>query len=218
MSRLPSPPRREGVIELKSYGYYVQCPTCDRVFYNEHGKWTRVNEPAPCCGASGKARAIWPSREARKYLEIIDDQDLNSADGQRIATVFLCAVMELLLENSLWKLLEIHTKSEQLAEFVLNKSRGKPDRIGLYNEFSDGKLKDLFQSRGMTTFYDDWGTLYKLRSKIVHGRYFSGSTNDAVLIRKVRENCLKAFAEVHNDVQRMIKEDATKRSPVSQPD
>lgn len=199
---------------MKLYDLYVQCPVCDKVFSNDQGKWTRVDEPAPCCGSSGKSRGIWPSREARKFLEIIDDQNLNSADGQRIAAVFLCAVMELLLENSLWKLLEIHTKSEQLAEFVLNKNRGKPDRIGVYNEFSGGKLKDLFQSREMTTFYDDWEILYKLRSKIVHGQYFSGSTSDVVLIRRVRENCLKAFAEVHNDVQRLIQANAAKTSLV----
>jgi hypothetical protein len=195
---------------LKSYTQYLECPACGQVVYDPRLKLAKVDEPAPCCGASGKSRGVWPSREAHKFLEIIDDQDFNSAEGCRIATVFLCAVMELLLENSLWKLLEIHTKSEQLAEFVLDKNRGKPNRIGVYNEFSDVKLKDLFQSRGMTTFYDDWESLYKLRSKIVHGRYFSSSTNDADLIRKVRENCLKAFVEIHNDVQRMLRLNATK--------
>jgi hypothetical protein len=146
----------------------------------------------------------------QKFLEIVGNQDLNSNEERPIAIVFLCTAIELLLESSLWKLLGVHTKSRQLAEFVLENTWGKERRIRLYNKLSDCPLGDLFKSKGIATFLEDWDRLSKLRNDIVHGQYYSGGANEADLIRSVYANCLKAFAEIHNDVQRMLRLNVTK--------
>jgi len=49
---------------------------------------------------------------------------------------------------------------------------------------------------------------------VLWGQYFSNVENEADLIRNVHANCLKVFAEVHNDVQRMIRENAIKAEEI----
>lgn len=195
---------------MKFHAQYQECPACGQVVYDPRLKLARVDEPAPCCGAFGKSRTVWPSFEVQKFLEIVGNQDLNSNEERPIAIVFLCTAIELLLESSLWKLLGVHTKSRQLAEFVLENTWGKERRIRLYNKLSDCPLGDLFKSKGIATFLEDWDRLSKLRNDIVHGQYYSGGANEADLIRSVYANCLKAFAEIHNDVQRMLRLNVTK--------
>jgi hypothetical protein len=181
---------------------YVQCPACRKVVFDPGQKLVKLDELAPCCGSSGQPRIIWPSFEALKFLEIVSSQDLSSPDGRRIAIVFLCTVLELLLEDSLWELLEIHTNSRQLADAVLDSYRGRDKRIQLYNKLSDRKLKDLLQAEELLTFFEDWEHLSQLRNDIVHGQYSGGTDKEVDCIRHVSMNCLSAFVAVNNDIQR----------------
>jgi hypothetical protein len=194
------------VARLKTFGQYVQCPACGRVILDDQHRLTKLSEPAPCCGASGESRIVWPSIDAYHFLEIVARQDLNSPNECPIAIVFLCTLLELLLENSIWRLLQIHTKSGQLAELILESSSARDRRIKLYNKLADRPLGELLESRGMQAFLTDWSRLSGLRNDIVHGRYFSTVANEADLIRRVHDTCLTTFAEVHNDVQRIIEE------------
>ena len=184
---------------------YVQCPTCHTILHDQSHKLLALAEPAPCCGATGEPRITWPSLEVLEFLEIVDNQDLKSLDGSRIAIVFLCTALELMLEGSLWNLLQLHTKSSQLIETLLDGNWGRERRIQLYNKLSDRSLNDLFNSCGLATFLEDWGNLSKLRNKIVHGQYWIMEEKAADILRSVFEKCLPAFVAVHNDVQRMIR-------------
>ena len=179
---------------------YVECPACGKVIF----RLPASDEPAPCCGASGESRIIWPSLEVHKFLEFVYNQDFKSFDERRIAIVFLCAALELLLEQSIWKLLGAHVKSREVAEFVIDITRGRDKRIQLYNELSDCPLGNLLESKGIPTFLNDWNRLSKLRDNIIHGNYYADMENETDPIQSVLQDCLKVFAEVHNDVQRII--------------
>lgn len=200
---------------MRTFGYYVQCPACGRVVHSEHGKLSRLDEPAPCCGASGKVRTIWPSLEVHKFLQMAAAQDLDSDKERPVAIVFLCTALELLLEHAIWMLLSIHAKSQRLAEYVLDSNQGRKRRIDVYNKLSDCPLGDLFQSQNMSTFLDDWAKLSDFRNQVVHGRYYTGGAKETDLIQRVQKDCLKAFADVHNDVQRMIDQAAGKAIAVT---
>jgi hypothetical protein len=198
-----------------NHDFYVQCPACGMIISDPKLSLTEKNKPAPCCGAFGQSRCIWPSFTVQKFLEIVDKQDLNSNEERPIAIVFLCSALELLLEQALWSLLDIHTKSEQLAQLILDSNRERDRRIKLYNKLSDCPLGDLLQSRNMATFLDEWDHLSELRNEVVHGRYYTGGEQETELIRNVYRNCLKTFAEVHNDVQRMIRMHAIKAEEIA---
>jgi len=191
---------------LKSYSPYVECPACHTIVNDTNHKLIALDEPAPCCGATGEPRIMYPSLEVLKSLELVDNQDLNSSDELKVAIVFLCTALELLLENSLWKLLQLHTKSPQLLEFVLDSNRGRERRIQLYNKLSDRTLADLFNSCGLLTLLEEWTILSDLRNNVVHRQHLiMEKEKAAAVLRSVFEKCLPAFVAVHNDVQRRIR-------------
>lgn len=194
---------------------YLECPACGKVLYDKGYKLIRLDELAPCCGASGKSRGLWPSSEVLKFLEIVASQDLDSSDERPTAIVFLCTAVELLLERVLWNLLDLHTRSERLSDFVLDGNWGRERRIRLYNKLSDRSLGELLKARNASAFLENWKKLSKLRNQVVHGRYYTGGPKETDLIRSVHKDCLKVFADVHNDVQRMIDQAAGQAKAVS---
>lgn len=202
---------------LKRCDRYRECPACGMVVRDEGRKLLNLDKPAPCCGASGEPRLLWPTLEVLKFLEIAADQDLDSKEERRIAVVFLCTALELLMENCLWNLLSTHARSRDLVDAVLENTWGRDRRIRLYNRFSDCPLGNLLESREMAAFLKDWDRLSKLRNDIIHGRYFSELENEIDLVRAVYRDCLGAFLEVHNDVQRVVTS-AAKTRPLAKRD
>ena len=124
---------------------YLKCPKCGKINYDPQLSLVELSKPAPCCGANGEPREMWPSIAVRMFYEVILKQDNNTQDGLRINIVFLSTALEVLLEDVLWELLELHTKSLTLAEVLFESNNGREKRIRLYNSLSDKKLSDLFK-------------------------------------------------------------------------
>lgn len=185
---------------------YVECPNCHEVVNDVNQKLLKVDEPAPCCGASGEARTLWPAVGVLMLIGVVSNQDLDSEEGRNIAVVFLSTAMELLHEDSLWYLLQLHTKSRQLLELILDTNRGKERRINLYNKLSDRSLGDLLNSSKLANFLEDWKKLAERRNNILHKQFCYSKANVADLVRRILGNCLRAFTAVRNDVQRQIRE------------
>lgn len=198
-----------GVVHLRAstggvniyHSPYVQCPACGKIIPGSPSKLIRPDEPAPCCGATGEARLLWPSLEVHHFLELVHKQNLDSTNERRVAIVFLATVLELLLENVLWELVRTYTDSHQLAEYLFDTSWGKERRIRLYDKLSDRPLGELLQENGMGEFLKEWGELSSVRNKIVHGRYYASVATDADLIRHLSRDALKAFTLIHNEIQ-----------------
>lgn len=185
---------------------YIECPSCHKVFFNVSYKMFAVNEPAPCCGAFGEARGIWPGFSADKFLEIVHDQDLRSAQGQRIAIVFLHATLELLIEQSLWELLNgLHQQSNVASEALLDCHQGWERRVELYKKLRGRSLHQVLSDNGHDAFYQNSRILKKARNQIVHGSYYHKASEDNELIEQMRNNCIRAFACIHNDLYKELK-------------
>ncbi len=183
---------------------YRLCPSCGEIVSDPTSSLTTYSKPAPCCGASGEPRAIWPTVAVTELLGIVDSQDLDSLDGRRVASIFLCTALELLLEHSLWELLGVYTDSEVLEEAVLDMCRGLDRRVDLFKKLRGHSLTEIFLSDSrLRDFLGDWKSLAETRNSILHTGYEKDVTNTAHLIRSVRGNCLPAFVELHNSIQKM---------------
>ena len=166
-----------------------------------------ANEKAPCCGASGTARELWPSYEVQQFLEIAGTQNLkdSGAKGQRISIVFLHSALDFLLEDILWKLLEAHTKSWDLKESIIDNTWKVKDRIKLFDKLSDKPLKSILESNNVSTFLEDWKNLSKLRNQILHRKDYFSSAKDIDLFLRVYNHCLKVFSLIHNYMQGIVR-------------
>lgn len=178
---------------------YIQCPACRRLNFDPDRKLARRDEPAPCCGASGEARIIWPSAETHDILEIARKRRLGTAQGRRIAIVFLATALEMLLESILWELLAAHRSSVFLSEIILDGYRGRDRRIGLFKTLSGKSISNVLKAKKLENFLADWDEIARARNDIAHGQYFyerKGRTG--VLIKRVINSCLQVFAELQN--------------------
>jgi hypothetical protein len=163
-----------------------------------------MDDPTSCCNVPRRDCEPWPTFEIFKVFKFVGKQDLYSPDGQRQAIVFLCAMLEMLLEITLWELLEIHAAPRELAEVILEGYHGRNKRIELYNRLSHRSLKTLFKSnKDLKTFHKDWESIAKVRNDIVHSGDYSKLDEVVSLIPSILERSLSAFAEANNDIQQM---------------
>lgn len=182
---------------------YIKCPECEKIILDTEQKFIWIAEPMPCCGASGRARITWPFLEAQEFLKIISDQDLKTENGIRIAVVFLCTVLELLLEEILWLVICKHTNSKPLANHLLESNQGKDRRIGLFNKLSNCSFKDLLKKHNKESFMKNWDALCKLRNNLIHGRYYTEIEKEQDLIKIVIDDSLVVFFSAINKVLEM---------------
>jgi hypothetical protein len=181
---------------------YLRCPACRILLYDPGDKLGRLAEPAPCCGARGETRESWPGLQAIKLLEIAEGQDTDKPEGTRIGVLFFASAFEVMLEDILVELLRQHTASEGLCEAVLDGYQGIERRRTLFGRLSGTALGDVLKADWGQEFLRDWSTLTAQRNKIAHGSYYFRGSEDVELIRRLRTNFLRSFAEMHNHVTR----------------
>ncbi len=187
---------------------YLRCPACGILVCDPTFDLVRVDNPAPCCGAHGESRSIWPGLQAIKLLEIAQDQDQESPEGQRISVLFLASALELMLEDVLVELLQQHTNSEALREAVLDAHQGVERRRTLFTKLNRASLGEVLAEQWGKEFLQDWKTLAERRNKIAHGKYYYRDSNDLELVRRISSGLLRAFVEVHNHVTRQMAVDS----------
>lgn len=181
---------------------YVRCPACRILVYDPELKLAAVDTPAPCCGARGAARRLWPGLQATKLLEIAESQDQQQPEGHRIAVLFFASALEVMLEDVLVELLQQHTASEALSDAVLESYQGVERRRNLFGRLSGTALGDLLKEEWGQEFLRDWNTLVARRNKVAHGSYYYGGSEDVVVVHRMRQSYVRAFVEIHNHVTR----------------
>ena len=181
---------------------YLRCPACGILLFDPTFELAALAKPAPCCGAHGASREIWPGLQAMKLLEIVDSHDREPAEDHRIALLFLASALEIMLEDVLVELLRQETSSEVLIEATLDCNQGVERRRTLFGRLSGTPLGELLTEDWGQEFLRDWGTLSARRNKVAHGKYYYRGSEDVVLLQRVRRNCLRAFVEMHNRVSR----------------
>jgi hypothetical protein len=181
---------------------YVRCPACRILVFDPELKLAALDTPAPCCGARGASRGIWPGLQALKLLEIAESQDQQQPEGHRITVLFFASALEVMLEDVLVELLQQHTSSEALSEAVLDSHQGIERRRDLFRQLAGTSLGDLLREDWGREFLLDWKTLAARRNKVAHGSYYYRGSEDMVTVHRMRNSYFPAFAEMHNHVTR----------------
>ena len=181
---------------------YLRCPACQILVADPEYRLAAVDTPAPCCGAHGASRGIWPGLQALKLLEVVEAQDQEHPDGHRAALLFFASTLEVMLEDVIVELLRQHTESEELREAVLDSHQGVERRRTLFGRLSGTALGDLLKEGWGQEFLRDWTTLAGRRNKVAHGAYYYRGSEDNPLIRRMKGSFLRAFVEMHNHVTR----------------
>lgn len=186
--------------ELPHVGFeYKECPSCRRISPDPDDIYTQLSVPMPCCGSTGTIRYAWPSVEGIQYLEIINVQSLETKHGRRIATVFLTALCELLLEDVLWLKLNQLTESSALAEATFEGHRGSERRRSLFKRLHR-PIPSILAEKELSPFFEAWTELERGRNFYAHGAFSPEPRLKRAFIAQARDTVLPAFVAIHNDV------------------
>lgn len=184
---------------------YIKCPSCQEIFNDPDRNLSNLGVPAPCCGALNETRAVWPSLDVHMLLDIIEQQKLDTYNGQRIAIVFTCTLLEMMLEQAVWTLIQYQVKTDKAGEALLESYQGRERRLRLFQKLNGFSLKDVLADKGYKTFLSDWKELAQIRNRIVH----NGSIGNSVgmnseeinnLIIRLKKDSMGVFTLINNEV------------------
>lgn len=189
-------------MELSSY---IKCPNCHTIL-NDPEK--RVGK-TPCCGTIIETREVWPSLDAHILLDIVKQQNLESYQDQKVAIVFVCTLLEMMLEKAVCTLIQSQVKTEKAIETLLDGYQGRKKRIDLFDKMSDFKMRSFIEANGYKNFFKNWSKLTSIRNSVVHkGNYGStGISKEEInsLILSLVEEYSAVFVLIHNEVTKSKK-------------
>lgn len=147
----------------------------------------------------------WPKPEIFRLYELLfekDQRDEQQAEvEQRQILVFLCTMLEMLLEDCLWELLDINRCPPHIAEILLDGYRNRDPRLSLYRKLNNKKLGTVLKAKDE---YDDflikWNDIAEARNKIVHQGNYSDLSKIFSTVKEVRDKSFGAFIELNNEI------------------
>lgn len=113
---------------------YKKCPSCNNIFHDPKRETVKLVNPAPCCGKTGEMRSHWPSLDIMILIDIVEKHNTNDFKEEKVAVVFVCTILESLLEEVLWELLITDGNSVKTSEILMDSYTGRNKRITLFNK------------------------------------------------------------------------------------
>ena len=177
---------------------FTKCPDCKKVIRDSAREYQNLSIPMPCCGSIDSIRTAWPHQEVYDFLRLIRDQS-NNPDGRRIQIIFLCTVLEVLLESAIWEVATNFVTERETIKILLDGYRGRERRITLFKKLSGFSLSSCLNSPEHKDFMRKWKDLVELRNKLIHGQYH-GLDKRTTLIDYLSRESLSAFTAVNNKI------------------
>lgn len=174
------------------------------IFNDKVNFTTNLSNPAPCCGATNESREHWPAIDVLILIDIVEKQNLDDYKERKVAIVFVSTLLEMLLEETLNRLVSQYVNSNQAAEALMDSFQGRQKRIALFNKLSGMKLKELLYVAGFNRFLNEWEAISYLRNKVVHRGFHGLSDIDInATITNLLNSCIDVFTLLNNEVTKL---------------
>lgn len=179
---------------------YYQCTECYQI--ESDSEWISEQDNRTCkhCGASNK-NELWPSTEIRELFETIHRYNGESFEYGLVASVFISAALELLLERLLFTMaIEdlLYDEVGHLIEYLLNSNQGRSKRLQLYRRLGYGSFEKEAKEVGFSQFLKHWNEIAEIRNKSVHGDIKEGMKLKSSIVEITISESLAVFSRLHN--------------------
>jgi hypothetical protein len=179
---------------------YFQCTNCEQIEPESNWVVEQGNKKCNHCGATDKYE-LWPSSEIRELFELIQTRNRESFEYGLVASVFISAALELLLERLLFSMaIEnlLYYEAGHLVEALLDSNQGRERRLQLYNRLGYGSFEKETREVGCKNFSKHWDEIAKFRNKIVHGDLKEGTKISKSLVEATITESLAVFSKLNN--------------------
>lgn len=180
---------------------YYQCERCWQIELDSD--WIIEQEKKVCkhCRTSNR-QELWPSTEIRELFETVTKYGkVNSFEYGLVASVFISAALELLLERLLFTMAienMLYEEVGHLIEYLLDSNQGRTKRIQLYKRLGYGSFEKESSEVGYKLFLKHWAEISGIRNKSVHGNLKEGIKLKSALVETTISEALAVFSRLHN--------------------
>ncbi len=180
---------------------YLICKNCRQIEPASEWLFKQGNYVCKHCH-KGNYYEIWPSPDIRELFNTITRyKEFESVEYGLVASVFISAALELLLERLLFKMaLEDMSYDEvgHLIEYLLDSNQGRTKRIQLYKQLGHASLEKESSEVGYKLFYTHWQKISDVRNKSVHGDLNVAKKLTPTLVETTISESLAVFSRLHN--------------------
>lgn len=180
---------------------YYQCERCWQIEPEPEWPVEQDNKVCKHCHTSNCYK-IWPSTEIRELFETITKYEkVDSFEYGLVASVFISAALELLLERLLFTMAiedMLYDEVGHLIEYLLDSNQGRTKRIQLYKRLGYGSFEEESSEVGYRLFPQHWAEITQVRNKSVHGDLKEGAKLKSALVETTINEALAVFSELHN--------------------
>jgi hypothetical protein len=187
--------------EIESKMAYYQCGRCWQI--ESESEWLVEQDNKVCkhCHTNNRYE-IWPSTEIRELFETIAKYEkIDTFEYGLVASVFISAALELLLERLLFTMAiedMLYDEVGHLIEYLLDSNQGRTKRIQLYKRLGFGSFEKESSEVGCKLFLKHWAEISAVRNKSVHGDLKEGTKLRSTLVETTITEALDVFSRLHN--------------------
>ncbi len=185
---------------FQSVESYCRCCVCGRVFPQSAQRGAAIGTKMSCCGADEPAREQWPQPAVLKLLEVVTQQDTDSAEKLQFDAMLLCSAVEMIIEGILIGYLKATSALARPDELTFKNGRGVENLIRVYEEISGASMQDKFESLGAGDFMSDLRRLVSLRNELACNKDYAAKQAERSSVLSVRDWCLKYFSLLNNNL------------------
>lgn len=177
---------------------WLRCPECRMV--SQQGD-PRMYVPCPTCGASGQARTIWPPMPAQSLLGSVLERELSDQESRVAAIVSATTLLETLLDDAVWNLLEREGASYELRARVVGGVETVDGRLSLVEQLLGTEVGDIAAELDVGWFMDEWKQYRRMRRNVGHhGNLYTFPSDLQQGLERITVTGVKVFAEVNNRI------------------
>lgn len=180
---------------------YYQCEICCQIEPESEWRVEHGNMVCKYCQTNNRYQ-LWPSIEIRELFGTITKYEkVNSFEYGLVASVFISAAFELLLERLLFTMAienMLYDEVGHLIEYLLDSNPGRTKRIHLYKCLGYSSFEKESSELGYKLFFRHWTEISNVRNKTVHGDLNEGIKLKSDLVETTISEGLAVFYKLHN--------------------
>ncbi len=178
---------------------YLRCLNCGQI--ETRGHWTSKKSALHCSFCENAKSTSWPDTEVIELISFVNSLSMKQPQFSQIASVFISAALEILLEQIVTMMLYMDLPYEDafpLVNIIIESHQGRSRLLSLYKRFGGTSFSERAKDVGYPGFMKEWDELVETRNKFVHGKAKELPLLERAKIETLVRDGFEVFRQVHN--------------------
>ncbi|MDO9464920.1 MAG: hypothetical protein Q7J67_06445 [bacterium] len=138
------------------------------------------------------------NKQAKEIYTILLQTYPKRVDEYISAVILTCTLLENLLNEFLYEMLECRETSSEVIDIVLNEAGSIPAKFKIFKRLNGSKFSSVLNKIDAENFCGNWEELRKARNKLIHGNPYVIGERHANIAFQLAKDSFSVFAMLHN--------------------